>query len=114
MYLFVSPDISKGNFLEPCPCKTPEFFQGETYKRFLPLVIYDVQKQTKKVMIRFTASELYFVRVIFLCNTFLQKGNNWKHGNKDQVSGKMLFKGEKASNPDVYSTAGSSFEGYCS
>jgi hypothetical protein len=60
----------------------PEFFQGETNKRSLLVVIYDFQTETKKVMIRFTASELYFVRVIFPCNTFLQEGKNWKDGNE--------------------------------
>jgi hypothetical protein len=33
---------------------------------------------------------------------------------KDEVSGKMLFRGKEAPNPDPYFTATSSFEGYCS
>jgi hypothetical protein len=57
------------------------------------MVIHDFQKETKKVMIRFTASELYFVRVIFPCNTFLQKERTGRMGMKDQVSGKMFFRG---------------------
>jgi hypothetical protein len=60
-----------------------ELFQGKKNKLFLLLVMYDFQKETKRVMIRFTASELYFVRVIFPCNTFLQKGNNWKGGTEE-------------------------------